>query len=236
VDSVNWHFWLGFHLYPEARQRRFVFADEAGDFTFRRGPNISKYFILCTVAMDSCALGDSLYDLRRQLAWERKKLGDYFHATTDTQEVRDRVFALLQTQELRVDATVLEKSKAQPQTRRDEPTFYKYAWFYHFKHVAHQVAKVDDEVLLTAASIGTKKKRGAFVNAVVDVIDQTHSRYHCRYAFWPAQSDPCLQIADYCTWAIQRKWEMKDERSFLLIKDKIKTNYDLWAVGGHHYY
>jgi hypothetical protein len=29
----------------------------------------------------------------------------------------------------------------------------------------------------------------------------------------PHMSDPCLQVADYCTWAIQRKWERGDERS-----------------------
>jgi hypothetical protein len=30
-------------------------------------------------------------------------------------------------------------------------------------------------------------------------------------------SDPCLWAADYCTWAIQRKWERRDERAYELI-------------------
>jgi len=216
--------------------RKFVFADEAGDFAFKRGFNISRYFILCTVTLDSCDLGESLLALRREMSWERKPLGDYFHATTDAQETRDRVFDLISTQDFRVDATVLEKSKAQVHIRAEDTTFYKYAWFYHFKHVAQYMALPSEELLLTAASIGTKKKRVAFMDAVNDVITQTNSRTNCRSAFCAAQADPCLQIADYCTWAIQRKWERGDSRTYDLIKPLIKTDYDLWAVGTKHYY
>ncbi len=57
-----------------------------------------------------------------------------------------------------------------------------------------------------------------------------------RVAFWPAESDPCLQVADYCVGAIQRKWERGDHRSYDLIKDKIETEFDAWAVGTRHYY
>jgi len=47
--------------------RLFVFADEAGCFTFNREPNVSRYFILCTVVMDKCSVGTDLLDLRRRL-------------------------------------------------------------------------------------------------------------------------------------------------------------------------
>jgi hypothetical protein len=55
-------------------------------------------------------------------------------------------------------------------------------------------------------------------------------------AFWPADSDPCLQVADYCTWAIQRKWERDDDRSHLLIAPKLRSEYDVWKSGEVHYY
>jgi len=49
-------------------------------------------------------------------------------------------------------------------------------------------------------------------------------------------ADPCLQIADYCAWAIQRKWERQDLRSYDLIRAKIRSEYDLWAKGTDYYY
>ena len=34
--------------------RLFIFTDEAGCFTFTREPNVSRYFVLCTVVMRNC--------------------------------------------------------------------------------------------------------------------------------------------------------------------------------------
>ena len=48
--------------------RRYLFADEAGDFQFARGHNISRYFIVCTVLMEQCSVGNALLDLRARLS------------------------------------------------------------------------------------------------------------------------------------------------------------------------
>jgi len=91
---------------------KFLFADEAGDFTFNRRPNVSKYFILCTVAMEDATVAASLLTLRRQLAWDGADLGEYFHATRDRQAVRDAVFETILHHAFTVQITVMEKSKA----------------------------------------------------------------------------------------------------------------------------
>jgi hypothetical protein len=36
-------------------------------------------------------------------------------------------------------------------------------------------------------------------------------------------SEPCLVVADYCTWAIQRRWEWGDDRSYRLIADNVAS-------------
>jgi hypothetical protein len=81
------------------------------------------------------------------------------------------------------------------------------AWFLRFKHVAPQVAGPADRLFVAASRLGTKKKRGSFHEAVDEVVDQVSRCASHRVAFWPTESDPCLQVADYCTWAIQRRWE-----------------------------
>lgn len=216
--------------------RLFLFADEAGCFAFKKAPNVSRYYIVCTVALSSCEVGTKLLELRRQLAWEKASLGDYFHATTDKQNVRDAVFNILKNEKFTIQATVMEKSKAQPQTRLSEETFYKYGWYYHFIYSSAKYIGSIDELMVTVASIGTKKKRIAFEDAVRDVVKQRIRRKQWAAAFWPCQTDPCLQIADYCTWAIQRKWEMGDSRSYDLIADKINYEFDLWGRGKEHFY
>jgi hypothetical protein len=216
--------------------RRFIFADEAGDFTFAKGNNLSRYFIVCTIMMDNCKIGDDLLALRRELAWRRAPLRDYFHASTDAQATRDDVFGLIKKYDFTIHANIMEKSKAQPQVRATQHKFYKYGWPYLFRHGIAPAIKSGDEILITAASVKTKKAQGAFTDAVNDVVQQHLPRAQWRTSFTPCGCDPCLQVADYCTWAIQRNWERGDDRSYKLIKDRISYEYELWGHGTKHYY
>jgi hypothetical protein len=213
-----------------------MFADEAGNFDFRTTPGATQYFIIGSVTMADCAGGQQLMDLRRELAWQGVALESTFHATEDTQLVRDEVFRLLQPLDFRIDATILEKRKTQPHIQAKKEYFYKLAWHLHWKWVGPRILKPKDELLVIAASIGTKKRQKAVRLGIADVVVQSAPVSQWEVAFWPSNSDPCLQIADYCTWAIQRKWEKGDTRSYDLIKDKIKTEYDIWQYGDTYYY
>jgi hypothetical protein len=212
----------------------YLFSDEAGNFDFKRGSGASKYFIIGTVVMDDTSVGTDLMDLRRDLAWQGVGLESCFHATEDKQIVRDQVFGLLASAELRADFTIYEKSKTQPH-RQSQEGLYKLAWYMHMKHVGPRVVGRQDELLVVAASIGTKKRRRAIRLGIEDVISQVTTR-PWEVAFWPSDSDPCLQIADYLTWAVQRKWEKGDTRSYDLIKHQVATEYDMFSWGSTHYY
>jgi hypothetical protein len=214
-----------------------VFADEAGDFNFSNDRGASRYFILTTVTMDGWGVGNRLLELRRQLAWEgAQQASDDFHATEERQAIRDRVFAELAPPDFRVDATVLEKRKVMPHLAADETRFYKMAWYLHFKYVAPQILHPDDELLVIAASLGTKRKRSIFHAALHDAISQTIPITAFQTASWSTASDPCLWVADYCCWAIQRKWERLDDRSYVLIKNKINTEFQPFEAGQSTYY
>ncbi|HEV7277055.1 MAG TPA: DUF3800 domain-containing protein [Devosiaceae bacterium] len=215
---------------------RYLFADEAGCFTFNREPNVSRYFIICTITMNSLEVGDALRKLRHDLLWEGVEVGDFFHATVDAQVVRDRVFGVLLEHEFYVQATICEKAKAQPQVTTSKARFYKYPWYYQFKHGLAPHLLPDMRLLITAASIGTKKEKATFVGSLSDVMSQTVSKVPWAVDFRPSHCDPCLQAADYCAWAIQRKWERNDERSYGLIRDRITYEYELWKHGRTLYY
>lgn len=102
---------------------------------------------------------------------------------------------------------------------------------YHFRARGLEDPSARDELFLSAASVGTCARAGAFREAIEDVAQQASPTLDHRVVFWPAAADPCLQVTDYCTWAIQRKWERGDGRSYDLIKDKIASEYELWRIG-----
>ena len=215
--------------------RRYVFADEAGDLEFARKPNVSKYFIVCLIRTGSCDIGNELLDLRRQLLWEKLPVRGYFHCSHDKQVVRDRAFKLISNMDLRIYAQIMEKSKAMPEYSKNHARFYKLGWFYLLKYVS--LVGPDDELMITAASIKTGTAQRVFNDSVNDAVQQTIPRDQWHTVFCQAAADPCLQIADYCTWAIQRKWESgkEDLRSYELIEDKITYEYDFWEHGTKHY-
>lgn len=214
----------------------YLFADEAGCFTFNRNQNVSRYFILCTVTTTNMNVGDALYRLRHKLVWEGKEIGDFFHCTVQTQEIRDRVFDCILEHDFHIQATICEKAKAQPQVRTDKARFYKYPWFYHFTHgIAPHVPK-QAELLVTTASLGTRKERLTFTSSLSDVMNQTVRDAKWAVDFRPSQTDPCLQVADYCAWAIQRKWERDDRRTYDRLQDRVTYEYDLWRRGTTLYY
>lgn len=217
--------------------KKYVFADEAGCFAFNNNPNVSRYFIICTITASNLTVAADLVKLRRKLVWEGAPVADYFHATSDKQEVRDEVFkAIVANGQLRVQATICEKSKANPSIRTSKSRFYKYPWYYNLRYGIAPHLSAGDNCLVTAASIGTKKERATFCNQLDDVMKQTVKAAAWAVDFRPSQCDPCLQVADYCAWAIQRKWERGDTRSYDLISHMITREYDLWAAGTQYFY
>lgn len=224
--------------------RKYLIADETGNMDFRdhvayQGP--SRYFGVGTVlvegdeAMD--ALQADMLQTHRNLIWNGVRHDSPFHASEDPPNVRSAVFDVLARHPFRVDVTFLEKAKAEPQTRLDEPTFYKYAWFYHLKYLASRVLDSGDEVMIIAASLGTKKRKRMFRQAVEDVVEQCcDSSVSRRVAFWPANSDPGLQVADYALWAVARYWERGDNQFRELIRSRIHSEFDLWSRGTTYYY
>ena len=207
-------------------KRAYIFGDEAGNYDFSGGQGASKYLIIGTNALENPEIGEALLRLRRDLAWEGLALETSFHATEDTQAVRNKVFDVIRNADFRFDATILDKSKTQVQLQRDWERFYKTAWFLHFKYVCPQVVSSEDEFILTAAAIGTSRRRKALRLSIEDVVQQVSPSTKWRVAFWASESDPCLQIADYCVWAIQRKYEHGDDRSYQHIRSKLMSEFE----------
>lgn len=215
-----------------------LFADEAGNFDFSRKAGASRFYILTTVAFPAGhdALATSLRNLRFELAWEGVDFRREFHATDDTVAVRERVFDVLAAHEFRVDATILEKAKARPATRRSDEGFYQNAWYFHLRHVLPGVRRdPSDELHVIAAALGTGRQRRAFMTAAASAV-RIASGANSRVAFWPTATEACLQAADYCAWAIQRKWERGDERPYRLIQDKVAVERNLFRRGRRTFY
>jgi hypothetical protein len=214
----------------------FLFLDESGDFTFN--PQASKYLVFtCLSTTQPDAIAHPLAALRYQLFSEGVPV-ERFHAAEDKQVVRDRVFALLsQDATYEVDAVVVEKRKTHPSLR--EYGIYSRIYSILLRYVLkRRDLSVASGLHIICDTVPLMRKRKAMEGALkteVAALARGLSKPHF-VVFQASASHPYLQAADYCGWAIFRNWERKDIRSFALIKPRVKSVFNVFAVGTTYYY
>ncbi len=197
---------------------------------------VSRYFIITTVVFrDHGALQEDLQELRHDIASEGFDVRSGFHASTDPQRIRDRVFTVLGRHDFAIDSTIYEKAKANPTLRSSELSFYRSAWVWHLRRVIPDRCLPTPELLLIAAEITVRAKRDAYHDALRSAMNDVGGGARYQSAFWPAATDLCIQAADYCSWAVFRKWESGDDRSYRLIAGRVGREYDLFANGSVRY-
>jgi hypothetical protein len=211
----------------------YIFADESGDFDFSNGG--SEYFIVCAVTMTGIGVAHRLLDLRHELTLQGHDI-EAFHAANDPWPVRTRVFAELQAAQVKVDAVALQKRKTYPRVAADKAYFYQLAWHLLFKHVAPLRCQPTDYLLVAAASLGTAARKTRFKNAVDRVVQQHNVCRSVVVGFWQTATHPCLQVADYCAWALQRWKERGDVRAYNFIQAKVAGCFEPFASNPANYY
>lgn len=215
--------------------RRYIFADESGNFDFTKKPDATRYFAVGTVTVDGDQrredLNQELSAVKYQLANAGQDVLGHFHATVDRQVVRDAVYKVLISNDVRLDVTVLDKRKAQPHIRSTDARFYQHAWWFHFNRIAWGLSNVS-ELVVVASSLGTRKKSNTFRDTIEDVMQQKcPSTLKRRLLWWRDESDHCLQAADYMLWAVTRDMERNDPRSRALISNQIDSCFEPFANG-----
>jgi hypothetical protein len=214
--------------------RKYLFIDESGNLDFSGKASASTYFILTSVASDSYDPAMKLLQLRHDLVLEGEYDGHCFHATEDKQDIRNRVFSAISTMNLRIDATIFDKARAYEHLRRDD-TFYELAWYMHLKYVIPRVSSKQDDLIIFAATLQTTAKRQEFAKSLSGTVSRIGGRSGTtKVVFWPAQCDHGIQVADYCAWAIQRKWERNDDRSYRVIEPFIKSEFEIFGNRKHN--
>ena len=218
-------------------QYLYVFLDEAGDFNF--SVTGTKFFTFTTITKTRPFPWDTpLISLKYDLIEVGLDI-EYFHAAEDRQAVRDKVFTIIGNNlgNFRIDSLVIEKRKTGP-TLQVLEKFYPRMIGYLLRYVLDPKNLKDfSEVIVITDSIPVSRKREAVEKAVKQTLSKmlpTSTKY--RVLHHASKSCVGLQIADYCNWAIFRKSERQDLRSYELIRSGIRSEFDIFRPGMKYYY
>ncbi len=146
-----------------------------------------------------------------------------FHAAEDKQINRDAVVQVLaQHGGWHFAAVVVEKAKVYPHLRVPHRFYPEFASSV-LKYIFHRhVAAGTGTVLVCTDTLPVHERREAAEKAIKTACKQELPRgtrfesYH-----HPSASNAWLQVADYCSWAVFKKWERGDTRTYDLISHRL---------------
>ena len=216
----------------------YIFLDESGNFDF--SPSGTRHFVLTSVSMErpfpvAAALDDYKHDcLEYGLDLE------YFHCYRDGKIVRNRVFELIASHldGMRIDCLVVEKAKVEPALQEDR-RFYPEVLAHLLKLILP--VELDDgdaeRVIVITDTIPVNKKQRAVERGVRTALHSAlPPRMTYRILHHQSRSHYGLQAADYCCWAIFRKWQTGERTWYDRIKPAIRHELDLFHAKATRYY
>ena len=221
----------------EKKKVLYIFLDEGGNLDFSNSG--TKFFTLTSLSKERPF---EAYKPLCEFKYDLIELGveiEYFHAAEDTQAVRNGVFDIIHRHidQTRIDSLIVEKRKTGP-ALRDEERFYPEMLGYLLRYVVNgydlsQFAKV----MVFTDNIPVQRKKKAIEKTIKKVlagmlpVGVIYEIFH-----HASKSNFDLQIVDYCNWAVYRKWEMKDLRSYGVIQKVVASEFDIFRAGTTFYY
>lgn len=223
----------------------YIFIDESGDFNFSK--NGSKYYVFTAVmtedptaevqrikqAQFDILSGQVLPDLDAKYLDDH--LSTHFHASEDKQPVRDIFFSIISGMEtILANSVVVRKNRTNP-VLREENKFYSKFLGSLLAYIFKAYAYTDLCILVNGCAISKNKK--IFKQTIAREIRARNPKINFRILF-PAKGSHCyLQIVDYINWAIFRKWEGEDPRSYKIVKGLLQApERDIFRNGDQEYY
>jgi len=223
----------------------FIFIDESGNFDF--SPKGTKYFILSAVSTLNPLGKEKLEEIKYDLMKNGTNL-EYFHATEDKQVVRNKVYSFIENlKDIEIDSVIAQKNKTNPSlyvsTKKKKPKkgekLYTLALQTLLQYIFRRYnnsAEVD-QVVIVLSSIFDLNKRELIKKTIKIYLKQIFSNPFYLY-FHQNRSDKNTQIADYCCWAIYKKWTDGEIRPYSAVNkgNKIKSEFDIFKTGKTIYY
>lgn len=227
------------------RELLYIFIDESGNFDFSvKG---TSYFTFSALITNTPLKYD--YDInnlilkiltKQEIPNLKYEYLDqfsikHFHATEDKQSIRDLFIKLINSMDnITLNSIIIEKRKTNPALYDPEKFYTKFLgslMAYVFQ--AYQF----DELCIFVDGCAVTRNKDAFKKGIVKELHYRNPWAKFEIYFPPSSTFSCLQIVDYLNWAIFRKWEKEDLRSYDQIKHLLQSRErDIFKDGKIYYY
>ncbi len=213
----------------------YVFVDESGNLDFSRKG--TQYYVLAAVtARAPIESSNILQRLKYELVANGNGGEEYqhFHASEDRQEIRNRVFGLLNAlNNIKVNYIIAEKSKTHPTHQNSK--FYALLGSALVKYLlkVHKDSPYD-KVIIIFDKVLTNNERNNFLKVAKPKLKEIGKPY--AIYFHQTMSDFNGQIADYFAWAKYVSLERNEKRPLESVANIECHSFDIFSSGETKYY
>lgn len=236
-------------MQTKTNKKMYFFVDEAGDAVF-----YNKYG-RCIVGDEGCSkilllgfiktekpeeLRGAIAELQKNIAKDKylemvpslKKTLISFHAKNDCPEIREKFYKLIVNLDFKAEFVVARKIESifRKKHKGKENIFYDDLIAKLFQNKLH----LAEESSIYFAVRGNKTRQEPLEAAIKDAIGIFENKWNIKidskiniYPQSPS-GEPCLQIADYMNWAVQRALIKREDRYLKFVEEKISYLADVY--------
>jgi len=200
---------------------KYVFVDESGDL----GKYGSKYFIVAAIVVNNPKhLSRIIKKIRnRKLKKKLKELRE-LKATKTNDHIRKAVLKKVSETDCEIFAIVVEKKKIMPRLYDAQNRLYNYLIAILLKQIEKTSGKL--EIVVDRKHTNTLIRRN-FNSYIEYKINQVHPDLEISVRHLESHSRNELQVIDFVTWSIFRKFNWGDCSYYNIIEDKIVNKEDM---------
>ena len=215
----------------------YLYFDEVGNFDFTaKGTRV--FVMTCVVMRRPFGHQNPLLRIKYDLLEGGLNL-EYFHAAEDRQAVRDRVFGAIgaHLDEIEAHSVIIHKNRVES-ALREPHVIYRRAFEALVEDACPGAVRMSPgHIVAVTDHLPVHRNRAAFEKALKPYLKSqmpagtTYDLFHHQ-----SKADLNLQAADYISWAIYRKWNIDDGRSYELVRGCMCSERDVFADAGESDY
>jgi len=202
----------------------YIFLDESGDlgFDFTK-KNTSKFFVITILfAPDKKQIEKIVKKTHATLKKKHKQRGGVLHAYRESPITRKRLLKSLNEKDIMILCIYLSKCKVYTKLQDEKDILYNYVTNILLDRIfTKKLLPIHEKITLVASRKETNKFLNEnFKNYLSSQIKKNH-KLDLTIEIKTPHEEKCLQVVDFASWAIFRKYEHKDNTYYVLFRSKI---------------
>lgn len=202
----------------------YIFLDESGDlgFDFRK-KKTSKFFVVtCLSTDDKRSIEKIIKKTHSELKKKYKKRIGVLHCVKEKPITRRRLLKRLDKKDCTIMTIYLNKSKVYTKLQDEKQVLYNYVSNILLDRIyAKKIIPGDKKVELIASQRETNKFLNEnFKNYINNQVKNRH-KIEIKINIKTPSEEKTLQVVDFVSWAIFRKYEYGDDSYYMIVKRKI---------------